>query len=189
MNTKVMTTSFLITMISVSPAALGGPHEADLDLQKIIHDLGVSQNFAQIMKDIHAIAASPRKSAKLLIEELHVIPDDAEAEKQESSTMAHVIWTFDALRYITGGKEFCSPSKHKFLATDEEINRAYWLKFAYGKCLTFFAIWPSRGRIYVAPRDSQARIIDMWRHWYKFDTKNYSFRPLVNPQPQDWLWN
>jgi hypothetical protein len=189
MTTRVVTISFFITVIFVGAALSDTPHEADLDLQEIVRNLGLSKSSKKIMDDIHKIATTPRESAKLLIEEIHIIPDDVAYEKQDSSNMDHVIWSLDALRYITGGKEFCSRTRHRFLETEEEKNRAYWLELTHGKCLTFFAIWPSRGRIYLAPRDAQARIIALWGDWYKRHARDYSFHPLVKPEPQDWLWN
>jgi len=92
------------------------------------------------------------------------------------------------LRYITGGLDFCSQTRHDFGNSEEEKNRKYWLTFAHKNCLTFFALWPSRDRTYVAPEDVQRNIIDQWRHWYSSFGTAYDYKPLQNPLPEKWLW-
>ena len=93
-----------------------------------------------------------------------------------------------ALRYLTGGMDFCAQSQHRFGNSEEEKNRKYWLTFAHKECLTFFALWPSRGRLYLAPLDAQKNIINQWQHWYATSGAEFKYKPLQDPPPEKWLW-
>jgi hypothetical protein len=107
-------------------------------LAEIVAHLGESGDLKRIEGDITGLASSPKQSVEMLIQQIHVLPSDADAEKQDNLAMEHVLWSFRALRYLTGGKEFCSTTAHNFSSSEEEQNRAYWLKFKHGSCLTFF---------------------------------------------------
>ncbi len=103
-------------------------------------------------EEIHTLSESPAPSVEALIKELHVIPDRRLLGGQNPFLVEHVLWCIRALRFITGGKDFCAPTSHVFGTSELEQNRKYWLQFSYGSCLAFFSMWPSRGSTYIALR-------------------------------------
>jgi hypothetical protein len=136
------------------------------------------------------MAKQPKKATGLLIAELHVVPDKKvlpNDEEQKRDT-EHVLWAIRALRFVTGGKDFCAKSSETFGKSDEEKDRRYWLRFRHGDCLTFFELWPSHGVDYVAPADAQRAIIEQWKNRYRTAGTTYQFRPLDNPAPEQWNW-
>ena len=138
--------------------------------------------------DIKQLASSPRESAGLLIDALHTIPDSEESAKADSPSMEHVLEVIRALRYITGGTDFCAQTQHVFGSSEEENNRKYWLTFRHKTCLSFFGYWMSRGRTYIAPVDAQRNIIDQWKSWYAKYGETFPYKPLHDPAPENWLW-
>ncbi|MGH9344142.1 MAG: hypothetical protein ACRD19_10310 [Terriglobia bacterium] len=155
-------------------------------LEQRVARLGMPGN--DNVADVKELASNPRVSSGILIRDLHPIPDSEEFAKADKPPMEHVLWLIRALRYITGGMDFCAPSKHVFGKSEEEQNRKYWLTFAHHQCLTFFSLWPSRGRWYIAPEDTQKSIIAQWRHWYATSGAKFEYKPLQNPPPEKWLW-
>lgn len=83
--------------------------------------------------------------------------------------------------------DLCAPTSHTFGKSGGETYRSYWLHFANKDCVTFFAVWPSRGRCYFAPLDVQKMIIRAWHEWYKRDAATFAYKPLANPQSWQWL--
>jgi hypothetical protein len=138
--------------------------------------------------DVRRLSETPKASAEALIADLHTIPDSEAFSKADSPQMEHVLWLIRALRYVTGGLDFCAESKYAFASSEEEKNRQHWLTFHHGECLTFFGYWMSRDRTYVAPEDAQKNIIDQWRHWYATFGATYEYKALKNPPPEKWLW-
>ena len=138
--------------------------------------------------DMKQLAKTPRESAGLLIGALHTIPDSEQYAKADSSSMEHVLELIRALRYITGGKDLCAQTQHVFGSSGEEKKRKYWLKFRHKTCLSFFGYWMSRDRTYIAPLDTQKNIIAQWKNWYAKYGMTFSYKPLHDPAPQDWLW-
>ena len=178
----------LLFALFAVPLALAqqAPAKGTVTLEQRIARLGTPAN--DDVADVKQLASSPRVSTGLLISDLHPIPDSEKFAKADKPPMEHVLWLIRALRYVTGGKDFCAPSKHVFATSREEQNRKYWLAFAHQECLTFFASWPSRGRWYIAPEDTQKRIIEQWRHWYATSGAEFDYKPLQNPPPEKWLW-
>jgi len=162
------------------------PPKVTVTLEQRVARLGTPAN--DNVADVRQLASNPGVSAGLLIADLHSIPDSEEFAKADKLPMEHVLWLIRALRYLTGGMDFCAPSKHVFGNSEEEQNRKYWLTFAHKECLTFFAFWPSRGRWYIAPVDAQKNIIAQWRHWYATSGGKFEYKPLQNPPPEKWLW-
>jgi len=137
---------------------------------------------------IQLLAKEPAKSAGLLISELRVVDRAMTRPEKERSDTEHVLWSVRALRFITGGKDFCSSTKYQFGKSELEQNRKYFLTLKNHDCLPFFALWPSRGIDYIAPPDVQTKIISRWKSWYETEGRTYRYRPLVNPRPEDWSW-
>ena len=171
----------LLALISLSMGALAD----DQSLQKAADDLGRSEQSIPLVK---SLAADPSKAAGLLVSQLRTVQAEKLLNGQRRPDVEHVLWTIRALRFLTGGKDFCAPTVHKFAKTEEERDREYWLRFHKHSCLTFFAIWPSRGTEYVAPVDVQKKIIAQWKEWYRINGSKYRYKPLIDPKPEDWLW-
>lgn len=179
---------FFLLILLAAPAlrAQQAPQQGPVAPTRLVARLGLSGN--DDVSDIKQLANSPRESAGLLIGALHTIPDSEESAKADKPSMEHVLELIRALRYVTGGVDFCSQTQHVFGSSEEEKNRKYWLTFRHKECLSFFAYWMSRGRTYVAPVDAQKNIIDQWEDWYTKFGSTFMYKPLHEPAPEDWLW-
>ena len=158
--------------------------------QSLAHDVRQLGKGGEDMPRINRMAKQPRRATELLVAELHVVADEKvlpgeEAQKAETE---HVLWSIRALRFVTGGKDFCAKSSTHFGKNESERNRLYFLSFSHGSCLTFFSLWPSQGVDYIAPADAQKAIIGQWRDWYRTEGATFRFRPLENPAPEQWSW-
>ncbi|HXQ25933.1 MAG TPA: hypothetical protein VN822_05965 [Candidatus Acidoferrales bacterium] len=150
------------------------------------------------LADAEELAQTPYESMGALIAELHTIPHPERAKLvQDTDAVEHMISVIAALRYITGGndfyitggRDFCAATEWKFGRSHEEDSRRYWLYFNNQKCVTFFAIWPSRYRVYLAPLDAQQKIISQWRRWYAEDGKSYRYKaPPESREENSLLW-
>jgi hypothetical protein len=137
--------------------------------------------------DVKRLARLPAESAGLLVAQLHVLKHpERTIVGQGSPEFERVLWSFLALRYITGSMDFCAPTNWRPRRSYEDGIRNYWLHFENKSCVTFFAVWPSRGRYYVAPLDAQRKIISAWQRWYGEQGKQFDYEPLVNPE--SWQW-
>jgi hypothetical protein len=154
-------------------------------IAKAVDDLGKAENNVALVK---LMAADPSKAVGLLVSQLRTVPGVKLTNGQHQEEIDHIFWTTRALKFLTGGKDFCVPTAHKFAKTEEEQDREYWLRFHNHNCLRFFSLWPSRGTVYIAPRDVQEKIIAQWKEWYRVNGKSYHYKPLVDPRPEDWLW-
>jgi hypothetical protein len=178
----------IVLLVLLTPTlclAHSRPQQA-LALEQEVARLGSNGN--DDAADVRRLAESPEASTKALIEALHTIPDSEEFAKTDSPSMEHVLWLIRALRYVTGGLDFCAASEHTFGSSEEEEHREYWLTFHHKGCLTFFGYWMSRDRSYIAPEDAQRDIIDQWRRWYGTFGATYRYKPHQNPPPEKWLW-
>ena len=101
------------------------------------------------VKDLHACA---HEAAPLLVEELKVVDSDWPDPK----TM-HVIWCIRALRSMTG-ENFERPTHVSGSFAMEEVRLR-------DEPMPFFFEWMSRGRIFLAPKDVQAAVIEDWKKW------------------------
>ena len=173
----------VLLILALSTASGSAPPS---DVASILKALG--EGTSEIVQ-IQALAKSPDESIPLLINELHVVPSRSLLNGQHPFKVEHVLWCVRALRFMTGGRDFCAPTSHVFGSSEVEQNRKYWLEFRYrASCLTFFAIWPSRISTYIAPVDAQRRIIQQWREWYRNEGRKTSYTPFKDPKPEDWLW-
>ena len=66
------------------------------------------------LKTVETLAKTPQLSTKLLIGELHTIRESRILNGEERPDAEHVLWCLRALRYVTGGKDFCAKTSHKF---------------------------------------------------------------------------
>ena len=51
----------------------------------------------------------------------------------------------------------------------------------------FFGVWMSRDSLYIAPRDAQLKIIQMWKRWYETDGKTFAY-PAFKDDPDIWYF-
>jgi hypothetical protein len=178
---------FLLSLCAAQFArAQTAPQSEPATLARLVARLGSKGN--DDVADIKQLAGNPRESAGLLIDGIHTIPDSEQYAKADNSSMEHVLELIRALRYITGGKDLCAQTQHVFGSSEEEKNRKYWLNFRHKTCLSFFGYWMSRDRTYIAPLDAQKNIIAQWKNWYAKYGVAFSYKPLHDPAPQDWLW-
>jgi hypothetical protein len=132
---------------------------------------------------IKELARTPQASVPLLIDGLHPIHEARILNGQENPDAEHVLWSIRALRNLTGGKDFCGKTSHQFGGSEQERNRKYWIYFRHKTCVSFFAMWPSRGSVYIAPEDAQKEIIQKWKDWIKKDGSRLAYQPLRDPKP------
>jgi hypothetical protein len=185
--TNKLASAVLFVLFSMTLSlAQSRPEQGRLPLEQRITRLGSHGN--DDVADVRLLSETPKASVEALIAALHTIPDSEAFAKADSPQMEHVLWLIRALRYVTGGLDFCAETKHAFGSSEEEKNRQYWLTFHHKECLAFFGYWMSRDRTYIAPEDVQKDIIDQWRHWYAKFGATYEYKPLQNPPPERWLW-
>ena len=191
-RSSISMTSRIALLILLSLCTVGfaitqvGPQDDPVTPARLVARLGSNGN--DDVADIKQLARTPRDSAGLLIGALHTIPDSETSAKADSPSMEHVLELIRALRYITGGTDFCAQTKHVFGSSEEEKNRKYWLTLHHKTCLSFFGYWMSRGRTYIAPVDAQRNIIAQWKIWYAKNGETFPYKPLHDPAPEDWLW-
>jgi hypothetical protein len=149
-----------------------------------IGQLGRGNDDRQI---VATLAKTPRLAVQLLIDELRPVNETRILASERKPEVEHVLWSIRALRYLTGGKDFCGGTRHEFDKSEFERSRKYWLYSRHRTCVSFFAMWPSRGTEYVAPQDAQNEIIAKWRDWFKGQGASFEYKPLLNPKPEEWL--
>ncbi len=154
-------------------------------VSKEVQSLGRGQDNS---RTVESLAQTPQLSTKLLIGELRPIRESRILNGQEKPDAEHVLWCVRALRYVTGGKDFCAKTSHTFGSSEEERNRKYWIFSRYKTCASFFAMWPSRSSEYIAPEDTQISIIGKWKDWFEKEGSEFNYKRLQNPRPEDWLW-
>jgi hypothetical protein len=157
----LLVSTILISRYLLAPPVLA---QETTNLPEEIRQLGTGYDDQQI---VAALAKTSRLSVKLLIDGLHSVNATRILASEKKPEAEHVLWTIRALRYLTGGKDFCSGTRHEFDKSEFERNRKYWLYSRHRTCVSFFAMWPSRGTEYVAPQDAQNQIIAKWRNWFK----------------------
>jgi len=80
---------------------------------------------------------------------------------------------------LTDGKDFKAETNYVF-KKDEE-HREYWLTREDKDQLPFFAVWMSRDKAYIAPKDVQEKIIEKWKKWYATEGTTYKYGPFSDP--------
>ena len=161
-----------------------GVHRASA-MEQDVTRLGMPGN--DDFADVKRLAQTPAASAAVLVKQLHVLEHPERTITGEaSSPVEHVLFSLLALRYVTGGMDFCARTKWTPGRSYEEGVRKYWLHFYRKSCVIFFADWPSRARTYIAPVDAQRAIINAWRQWCADHRNNADYHPLVNPPAYQW---
>jgi hypothetical protein len=97
-----------------------------------------------------------------------------------------------ALRYLTGQEFKASTTLPLAQPVDEFLGSSETFLFGSNhpadlKALIPFAReWPSRGCVYLAPKDAQATIIQQWQDW--FSEHGATFKPaLLDRDEVDWV--
>jgi hypothetical protein len=175
----------LLSVVLLSIAVCPAFAQESASIAEEIRQLGTGGDDAKI---VAKLAETPQLSTKLLIEELHPVKEARILASEKKPDVEHVLWCIRALRFLTGGKDFCGKTAHQFGKSELERNRKYWVNFKYKKCASFFAMWPSRGSEYIAPEDAQKEIIDKWKGWFAKDGSSFDYKPLHDPKPEAWLW-
>jgi hypothetical protein len=162
-----------------------------MPLARVVRELGKDDSDLGRMK---FLAQQPAESSRLLIQELrpvagvrilggeHYLPRWRETE--------HVIWCVRALRSLTGGLDFRAKTAHDFGDTEVERNREWFIggeQFRKDGTVNFFGVWMSRDSLYIAPRDAQVKIIQMWRSWYETKGRNFAYPPFKE-DPDIWYF-
>ncbi len=129
--------------------------------------------------------ASPDSSVKLLIAQLAPIKGITKIFPEEFSKYPkdlHVIWCIRALRYLTG-LDFTAATKHVFRKDDSVRSQLLRVR---GDQLSFFAVRMAHDVIYIAPIDTQEKIIMKWEKWYN---DNIGRMKVVEPRDfNDWYF-
>jgi hypothetical protein len=187
---------FAIVLTSLATATMCAPSHAQVGIEERVRRLGRPGD-SDDLADVQVLSQAPYEAVGALIRELHPIPNPEHAGVNDAPSTEHLISTLAALRYITGGsdfytiggKDFCAKTKWEFGSSEGEKNRRYWLYFDHPNCVSFFSIWPSRYRVYLAPVDAQQEIIRQWRQWYATDGGAYRFTsPPDSPEKRSLLW-
>ncbi|MGH9738711.1 MAG: hypothetical protein ACRD4X_09000 [Candidatus Acidiferrales bacterium] len=166
-------------------ATLAQAREDNKGISREIANLGRGNDNFAIVEDL---ARSPDRSVPLLVEELHPIQETRILASESRPQAEHVLWCLRALRYLCGGRDFCAKTNYAFGDSALEQNRRYWLYFRYHTCVSFFAMWPSRGSVYIAPADAQSDIIRAWKSWLRLNAADLKCKPLLHAKPGQWLW-
>lgn len=177
----------IVTLVYGACDATAAPRRtaADNEMSREVKSLGVdNRNDFQVVR---RLARTPDEAVPLLIAELHPVRETRIPAGENPPDSEHVLWCIRALRYICDGKDFCAKTRHTFSDAPQEKNRKYWLYFRHHACVSFFAMWPSRGTTYIAPQDAQNQIIVKWREWLK-EHPYHECIPLRNASPEQWLW-
>jgi hypothetical protein len=158
---------------SVPPRAATRPREvmstdsprdlSEIELRALVQRLGTSQDPEpfETMRQLHTAG---RTAVELLLRELQPVDPDAWDDRTQ-----HAIWCERALRSLTGRvfrfktTERLDARQRELLSPDDEIG--------------FFAEWMSRGRLYLAPRDVQEKVIAAWQTWYAERARDFEPRP------------
>jgi len=172
-----------LLMLCLNAGLLSGQETAKVREQ--VERLGMGDDDFRI---VASLAETPQLSVRVLTDELHPVKNVRILASEKDLGAEHILWCIRALRYLTGGKDFCGKTAHTFGNSELERDRKYWLYFRHKTCISFFAMWPSRGSEYIAPEDAQNEIIKKWKDWFEKDGLSFDYRPLHNPKPEDWAW-
>jgi hypothetical protein len=143
---------------------------------------------------IKFLAQQPAEATRLLVQELQpvtgvrILADEHYLPRWRRTE--HVVWCLRALRGLTGGLDFRAKTKHEFGDTEVETNREWFTggeQFPKDGTVHFFGVWMSRDSLYIAPRDAQLKIIQMWKNWYETEGRNFAYPPFKN-DPDIWYF-
>ncbi len=175
----LMTLPWLVLVNSIAYAEL--PECRDESVRAFVEQI-------EDVRDLDSLAfltAKPRDSAACLIRQLRVVdasilkPEDAHARPSDF----RVVWTVRALRYVTGGLDFCASTAHEDQLDDQ--HRQFLRVRCPSPDVSFFGVWMSRDVTFLAPRDAQESIIHKWVQWYEKNGDTYAYRPATSG---DWYF-
>lgn len=118
---------------------------------------------------VAALHAHGREAVPLLVAELRVVDPDPRITSQE--LWWHLVWCERALRSITG---------QRFEFRTEEPLSADLAQFRSKQdSLSYAMEWMSRGAVFIAPRDVQAKVIDSWHSWLLANANTFEVQPYA----------
>ena len=157
----------------------------DAAIQAVVRDLEVTD----YRRSFPALLRRPRTAAACLVGELRVIeqaklPPKKPWEAGVPDPALHVIWSLRALRFLTGGREFHAPTTSR--PTRRNEHEHVIASRDRPDELRFFGTWMSRETVFLAPGDTQQKIIEQWKRWLQDDAARYDFRPAA--RIDDWYF-
>jgi len=163
--------------------------DKDPQLQQTVKWLGLESRDAG--QDFEKLRSNPHVAASLLVAQLHPILRKAYYPDHRTKDSQHVICCLRALRYLTGitfsakTNEKLSDDEKQFLDFKTEMHDTN-----PEHKLHFFGVWMSRDAEFVAPEDTQKRIIDQWRKWQHDFGGTFQYSPTKKPSDamDDWYW-
>lgn len=171
-----MIAPFLVPVLSFAAALTAVPECRDDQLQQFVARIEEVQD----LEELAVLRKKPSEAVACLIRQLRVVnvtvlrPEDKSRRPDDFRT----IWSIRALRYLTGGEDFCAPTAH-FNHLDKDRQHFLTLRCGPGSEVSFFGVWMSRDIIYVAPKDAQKAIIRKWIGWYQAEgTQRESYAPV-----------
>lgn len=189
-----------VVLLCLIPYALSQDHapEAKIpsgtSLATVVSDLGKDGKDLGDLERIKFLARQPAEAARLLVQELHPVRGvrilGNEHYLRQWRETEHVVWCLRALRSLTGGMDFRAKTTHEFGDTEVEENREWFTggeQFPKDGTVHFFGVWMSRDSLYIAPKDAQLRIIQMWKSWYEAKGKNFAYPPFKD-DPDIWYF-
>ncbi len=174
--------SALLWVLSFSTALAQVPQCADKQLQRVVAHI-------EEVRDVDELALlreKPSQAAACLIGQLRAVdatilhPNEIHRRRDDFRTL----WSIRALRYLTGGKDFCGLTAH-LDELDQDRRQFLTIRCGPGPEVSFFGVWMSRDTVYIAPKDAQLRIIQQWIQWYETEGVRYSYPPAKDV---DWYF-
>jgi len=171
----------LLTLFFIHDAYASPVDDSKYRIQQAVLHLGQESG----VKDLKVLAFDPKFSVHCLIDQLEVtevshIPGFQQKDSPYKKAL-HVVWCLRALRYLTSQNP-TSWTDYEFQKYDKD--RKDFLLREGSKKIPFFATWMSRDSVYLAPIDTQKRIIKKWNVWFKNANRPY----VPNHDFDDWYF-
>jgi len=166
----------LLFIISATPACFSC--DENLEIERTIKSLSLLNNISGAKMAMDQFLKQPETAACLLIEELSVVREKniLISEKKESAETMHVVWCIRSLRYITNGVFFTEKSQNKFDESESD-RESFLTKHVGEEGFVFFKERMSTGTIFIAPKDTQEKIIQKWKQWFRVNGATYNYSP------------
>jgi hypothetical protein len=167
----------IVIMAAVAGAGAQMPLKCNANTRVTEAIAGLIGDRSALADHLSVLAGDPVVAACQLIASLHVVADTHVAgydQGRHRNTM-RVIWALRALRYLTGCQDFRAPTREN-PATWSALRRDWLLHDNSGAPVRngqpvdgvpFFQTWMSRDSVFIAPRDTQEKIIARWHRWYR----------------------
>jgi len=147
------------------PQAFSQGLPSDAEIKIAISRLGAATD-SKSFTEFEILYKNPHRATELLIAALKPVPRG----EYVAGKHPEVVWNIRALRSLTG-LNFRGPT-HADLTKDE----AHFLgNHPKTDEVEFFGTWMSRDRVWVAPADAQATIIQKWRKWFQENGEAFSY--------------